>query len=142
MDRKWAGFGLGGAWVMLTACLALHVLDEAANDFLSFYNPMVESIRETRTWLPFPVFSYEVWLGGLIAAVLLLFVLSTSAYRGKKWMIYVSYFYGCVMILNALGHIAGSVYFGRMLPGLYSSPLLLFAAIYLVWKARSLPLGS
>jgi hypothetical protein len=34
------------------------------------------------------------------------------------------------MIANALGHIVGSIYFGRLIPGFWSSPLLLPAAVY------------
>ena len=31
--------GLGFAWLAMSLTLALHVLDEALNDFLSVYNP-------------------------------------------------------------------------------------------------------
>jgi hypothetical protein len=36
------------------------------------------------------------------------------------------------MFLNGLAHSLGSVYFGRLLPGVYSSPLLLAASVWLL----------
>jgi hypothetical protein len=41
-----------------------------------------------------------------------------------------------VMIGNGLVHTVGSIYVGRMLPGLYSSPLLVGAALLLLLIAR------
>jgi hypothetical protein len=35
----------GWAWVSLALAIAVHVLDEAAHDFLALYNPTVEAIR-------------------------------------------------------------------------------------------------
>ncbi len=40
----------GQAWVALTLALAVHVADEALNDFLSFYNPLVTSLRWRVGW--------------------------------------------------------------------------------------------
>ena len=48
----------GWAWVGLSLALALHVTDEALNDFLSFYNPMVRRIREEVPLLPLPTFEF------------------------------------------------------------------------------------
>jgi hypothetical protein len=120
------------AWVLLTFSLALHVADEALTDFLSFYNPMVTSIRDRVAWFPMPVFTSEVWIIGLITVVLLLFALSAFAFRGASWMAWLSYPYGVLMTLNGLGHMLGSVYFGRLLPGVYSSPILLVTSIWLL----------
>lgn len=122
----------GRAWVALTVALALHVADEAANDFLSVYNPAVRSLRERLPFLPLPEFTFAVWLSGLIAAVIILLALSPAAFRGARWLRIVSWPYGVIMLLNGLGHIGGSIYFGRLMPGVYSAPLLLAASVYLL----------
>ena len=57
-------------------------------------------------------------------------------FRGARLMVWLSFFYGGLMLLNGLGHTLGSVYFGRLLPGVYSSPLLLAASIWLLVTAR------
>ena len=122
----------GWAWVALSLTLAVHVADEALTDFLSFYNPMVTSLRARLGWFPMPTFTFDVWITGLVAAVVLLFALSVFAFRGSRAMIYASYPYGVLMLFNGLGHTVGSIYFGRLLPGVYSSPLLLAASVWLL----------
>lgn len=126
----------GVAWLLLTAALGVHVADEALTDFLSFYNPMVTSLRERLGWWPMPTFTFDVWLTGLIVAVVLLALLSAFAFRGARAMAWASFPYGGLMLLNGLGHTLGSVYFGRLLPGVYSSPLLLAASVWLLLCAR------
>jgi hypothetical protein len=127
----------GRAWVALAVALALHVADEAANDFLSVYNPSVRAIRERFPFLPLPEFTFSVWLGGLILAVAGLLALSPAAFRGARWLRMLSLPYGVLMLLNGLGHIAGSIYFGRFMPGVYSAPLLLAASVYLLLSVKS-----
>ena len=122
----------GQAWVALTLALAVHVADEALTDFLSFYNPMVTSLRERIGWFPMPTFTFDVWLTGLITVVLVLLLLSVFVFRGSRAMVYLSFPYGLLMLLNGLGHSVGSIYFGRLLPGVYSSPLLLAASVWLL----------
>ena len=39
-------------------------MDEALTGFLSVYNPTVIEIKGRLPWLPLPVYSFEVWLGG------------------------------------------------------------------------------
>ena len=122
----------GWAWVALTLALAVHVADEAVTDFLSFYNPMVTLLRERWSWLPMPTFTFVEWLTGLTSAVIVLLLLSVFVFRGSKAMIYASYPYGVLMLLNGLWHSLGSINFGRLLPGVYSSPLLLVASVWLL----------
>jgi len=43
-----------------------------------------------------------------------------------------SYAYAIVMLGNGFMHVVGSIYFDRVLPGLYSSPLLIAAALFLL----------
>lgn len=120
--------------MILCLSLALHVFDEARHDFLSLYNPTVRSIRE-QFGVPLPIFNYETWIVGLIFAVALLFCLTPFAFRREKWMVGLSYFLGVTMSLNGLGHLVGSYYLATLVPGAYSSPILLAAAIYLLWAA-------
>ncbi len=47
-----------------------------------------------------------------------------------------AYVFGVVMAGNGLLHLAGSVYLRRAMPGLYSAPLILGAAIYLLASVR------
>ncbi len=122
----------GWAWVALTLALAVHVADEALTDFLSVYNPTVEAIRVRYPWVPLPTFTFGVWLGGLILAVVLLLVLSRFVFQGAGWTVPFSYFFGVLMMGNGLLHIAGSFYFGRLMPGVYSSPLLLAGSVWLL----------
>ena len=129
----------GRAWLLLCAGLALHVADEAAHDFLSVYNPSVLAIRRAAPWLPVPTFTFGVWLGGLIVAVVALSLLAPWIARGGRWAVFACYAFGGLMTANALGHLAGSVYSGRCMPGVYSSPVLLGAALWLLLAARERP---
>jgi Protein of unknown function with HXXEE motif len=126
----------GLAWVSLCLALAVHVFDEAMTDFLSVYNPIVQAIRQKFSFFPMPVFTFDVWLTGLIAAIIILLLLSPFAFRQKLWMKRVSYPFAVLMLLNGLGHVAGSFYLGRLAPGVYSAPLLLAGSIYLLWSVR------
>jgi hypothetical protein len=122
----------GVAWLALCVTLAIHVADEALTDFLSVYNPAVRAIRARCPFLPLPTFTFPVWLGGLIALTLVLLALSPAAFRGEPGMRRAAYVFGVVMVGNGLLHIIGSVYMRRVMPGTYSAPLLVAAAVYLV----------
>jgi hypothetical protein len=123
----------GIAWVTFALALAIHVSDEAAHDFLSTYNPVVRAIRARLPFLPLPMFTFDVWLTLLLAGILLLLCLSPFAFRGNPWLSIVARPLGAVVgVLNAALHISTSFYFHRCMPGVYSSPLLLIAAILLL----------
>lgn len=124
------------AWVALCLALAVHVADEALTGFLSVYNPAVISIRERLPWAPLPTFTFEVWLGGLIVAVIVLSSLTVLVLRGARLMTPVSYAFGALMLGNGLLHIAGSLQLGRPMPGVYSAPLLLGASVYLLFTVN------
>jgi hypothetical protein len=123
------------AWVALALALGLHVTDEALTGFLPVYNGVVEGILARHPWVPLPTFTFPVWLGGLILGVLLLLALTPLVSRGVKWLRVVSIILGVVMTGNALGHIGASVYWGELAPGVYSSPVLLIAAVALLVTA-------
>jgi len=130
------------AWISLCLALALHVVDEARTGFLSIYNPSVVALRKNRRWLPLPTFTFGVWLGGLIAATVLLLLLSAFVLRGARWMRPLELVFALIMLANGLGHILGTIFgrtvalirFRRPMPGFYSSPLLILAAVYLLRK--------
>ena len=135
---------LGYAWLALTGALALHVVDEASTGFLSVYNPTVLDLRHRWSWFPMPTFEFGPWLGGLIFAVVVLFALSPLLFKGVRAIRPLAYFFAVMMILNALGHTAGTiagrsvagVRFARPMPGFWSSPLLLAASIWLLVELR------
>lgn len=118
------------AWLLLTGALAIHVIDEALTGFLEFYNPLVLRIRPA--WSPFPpTFDFGPWLGGLIVLVVVLLLLTPAVRRGAPGTRAASWILAVIMFLNGVGHLAGSIYFGRWLPGATSAPLLLVASVYL-----------
>lgn len=135
---------LGHAWLALAAAVALHVTDEALTGFLSVYNPTVLAMRQTFPNFPMPVFTFPIWLGGLIALIAVLLALSPFAFRGDSWIRYLAWPLAVIMLLNALGHTLGtilghtvpSVQFARPMPGFYSSPLLAAASLFLMWTLR------
>lgn len=132
-DEVPAGVRHALAWVGLCLALAIHVGDEALTDFLSVYNPAVRSIRERVTWLPIPTFSFEVWMGGLIIAVIALSSLTVLALRRAPIMTPLSYALGVLMFANGLVHLAGSLQMQKPMPGVFSAPLLLVASAFLVF---------
>ena len=122
----------GFAWLALCVAFAVHIADEALTNFLSIYDPAVRAIRTRFPFIPLPTFTLRVWLTGLVLAVLVLASLTPLAFRGVAWMRPAAYAYGIVMAGNGLLHLAGSVYLRKAMPGVYSAPLLLAAAIYLL----------
>ena len=129
----------GVAWVGFALALAVHVSDEAAHDFLSTYNASVRAIRARLPFFPLPTFSFGVWLTLLMAGILLLLCLSPLAFRGAHWLRVVAWPLAIVVgVLNASLHLGSSLYFHRWMPGVYSSPLLLIAATFLLATERLL----
>lgn len=126
----------GLAWMLLSTTIGIHVFDEAIHDYLSFYNPIVNSIQQSVPFLPLPTFTYGAWLAGLIVGIIVLLCLSPLVFRGNRWMFLVSYILGTIMILNAVVHMTGSVIMGRPMAGVYSSFILLAAAVFLIINAR------
>jgi hypothetical protein len=126
-------------WFVLVSALAVHIVDEAVTDFLGFYNPLVQGIRSRIPWFPMPTFTFGVWLAGLIALVLLLALLGPVVRRGAAGTRLASWVLSGIMFLNGLGHLTGSLYFHRWLPGATSAPLLLVASVLLArstWQRK------
>ena len=126
------------AWIGLCGALAIHVADEALTDFLALYNPRVLAIRERYPFLPLPTFTFEGWLALLIFAIVALTAVSFFVWKGRWAMRPISYVFAGFMLLNGLLHIAGSFYMGTFNPGVYSSPLLLAASIFLIVRTVDL----
>jgi hypothetical protein len=117
--------------------LALHVTDEALTDFLSVYNPTVEAIRQRLAFLPLPTFTFGAWLTVLILAIVVVLGLSPFAFGKVRRMVPVAYGFGILMMVNGLLHMGGSIYLGELMPGVYSSPVLVVCSIYLLRKVRN-----
>lgn len=108
-------------------------MDESLTGFLPFYNQQVLSLRARLGFFPAPTFSFRAWLGGLIVAIILGFLMTFLVQRGGRGIRWVTTVLAVLMVGNALGHLVVSVYQGRALPGVWSSPLLLVAA---TWMAK------
>ncbi len=132
------------AWLMMFSAIALHVFDESVTGFLPAYNQIVADLRERLGFFPAPTFSFRTWLGGLIGAVIVGFAATFFIIRGGRIIRIIAIILGILMIVNASGHFFGSIYFGMFFPGMWSSPFLLAAAIFLTiqgitgdWQIRS-----
>ena len=125
------------AWFLLVALLAIHVCDEAATGFLEFYNPLVLSVRAREHWFPMPTFTFGWWLAGLILLVIALTLLGRVLRSGSVGTRVVSSVFAGIMLLNGIGHLGGSWYFHRWLPGTTSAPLLVGASVLLGWRTWS-----
>jgi hypothetical protein len=144
MDWAQPNTKLGAAWICLCVAVAAHITDEAVTGFLSVYNPTVIELRSRLGWWPMPTFAFRDWLGGLILLVAVLLLLSPFMFHGARWMRPIAYILSVIMIGNALGHTAGTIFgrtvasirFPRPMPGFYSSPLLLLASIFLLVELR------
>lgn len=132
------------AWLLLAFAIALHVMDEALNGFLPIYNDTVRSLRESAPWLPLPTFPFALWITGLSLGVLLMLAVAPAFGTGSVWTVRAAWVLGILMAANAIGHTAGTilghttgtVYFARPMPGFWSSPLLLAAALWMLNQAR------
>lgn len=135
----------GTAWVLLCVAVSIHVIDEAANNFLSLYNPTVLALRSRIPWLPLPTFTIREWITGLAVAIALGLLLSPFAFRGALWLRPLAYLLAVSMMANGLQHMVASVYLHRFAPGVYSSPLLIVTAVNLflvLLRTRSNPAAT
>ena len=115
---------------------ALHVVDEALNDFLPLYNSVVGGWRESYSWVPLPLFTFSGWLALLIVALIVLASLTPLFFKGSRSVRPVAWFFGALMVANALAHFGMSIYMGAFAPGVYSSPVVLIAALILLQTTR------
>jgi protein-S-isoprenylcysteine O-methyltransferase Ste14 len=125
------------AWIYLCAHLAAHVVEEAATGFLAVWNPVLAGWSQ-RTGLPLPQFTFGTWLGVLIVAVVALTALTPRVARGAPWAPAASYIFAAIMVANGVHHLLSPLYLGRFLPGQFSSPLLIAAAVWLIVQTRAI----
>ena len=124
----------GHAWLAMAIALGLHVADDAAHDFLAWYNPIVKRIRARLWGLPFPpTFTLWPWLMGLIVLTASLLALTPSAYEDRLWLRPIALILSAVNVANALLHLVGTALAGRRVPGVLSAPLLLVTALWLLY---------
>ena len=119
------------AWLLLCVVFAAHVTDEALTGFLDLYNPTVRAMRERMPWLIVPTFTFPVWISLLGLAVIALLILSHWVKRDLHWTVYASYAFAFVMLANGVAHLSFSLYKAQWMPGAYTSPVLLAAAVNL-----------
>jgi hypothetical protein len=123
---------LRAAWISLAIAFGLHVADEATHDFLRFYNPNANLIRES-LGIPFPpVFSYSEWLGGLVGAFILSILLTPLLDPRRGWTLIAARIWAVIHIINGILHLVTSLSIGRMMPGVLTAPLLLLVAPWLL----------
>ncbi len=126
----------GIAWVLFAVTFTTHFTDEALHGFLPEYNSRVRMVRNKLPLLPIPTFSFASWLALLIAGFVALLCLSPLAFHGNTWLHIVARPIAVVVgVFNAGLHLVGSIWYHRRMPGIYSSPLLLIASIYLLWTS-------
>jgi Protein of unknown function with HXXEE motif len=129
------------AWMGLCGALAVHVADEALTGWLDWYNPAVLAIREQYPFFLLPIllptFTFELFLSLLIFAVVMLTAASYFVWKGRWAMRPISHVLAVVMLSNGLFHIAHSIYMRKLMPGVYTSPLLLAASIALIVYTRA-----
>jgi hypothetical protein len=136
--------GFGSAWFALCLAFALHIVDEASTGFLAVYNPTVTILRSHWNWFPMPTYEFREWLFALVLVCGILFCLTPVAARGMRGLRPLAWAYSIIMLLNSLGHTlftilghtVATVTFPRPAPGFYSSPFLLVASLWLMFRLR------
>lgn len=137
-----ANYGL--AWLLLCFAFMLHVWDEATHDFLTYYNATAIALASDYRFIPRMAMSYKTWLTGLIAANIILLALTPLAYRNSLWLRRLAYLVATIQTLNGIhhivlffvGHSVHGIVFPGPAPGVYSSPALIAAAVYMFWMLR------
>jgi len=126
----------GAAWLALAIAFGFHVMDEAATDFLGWYNPTARRIRSHLGGVPFPpVFAFWPWLLGLLAVTGILLGLAPLAYAHVRWLFPVAIVLSVINVGNGLLHIVSAIFLKRRVPGVISAPFLLASAGWLLYAA-------
>ncbi|PYT92558.1 MAG: hypothetical protein DMG36_14340 [Acidobacteria bacterium] len=136
---------LGLAWFILCLSFAVNILDELLHDFLGSYNPTVLTLYGHFSWFPRIDLTLGKWLVIVLGADVVLLLMTPCAFRRAGFMRPLAYGFATLMFLkglgtiliSALGQTVGSVRFTGGAPGVYSSPLLMVASLYLLLCLRS-----
>jgi uncharacterized membrane protein AbrB (regulator of aidB expression) len=95
-------------------------------------------MRKLWPGIPFPpTFTFLPWLLGLIAAILVLALLTPVAFSAPAWMRPVAYLLAAIHVGNGLLHLIGSAIARRLVPGALSAPLLLITGAWLGFAATA-----
>jgi hypothetical protein len=138
-----AATGFGTPWLLLCLAFAVHAWDEAAHDFLSYYNSTVLALYGAFLVVSADGHAISNLVGGAAggesgAAG------APWAYRKARWLRPLAYGFAGIQLLNGTGHILAairgrtvpSVQFEGPAPGVYTAPLLIVLAAYLIWVLR------
>ncbi len=127
----------GVAWLVFGYTICLHVLDEASHDFLSVYIPNAVALRRALRFLPVPLFTFQSWIGSLSLGLAIWLALAPLAFRGSRGLRWLAIVVAILVgIVNGLAHILSSIYLARLMPGVYSAPLILLSGFFLLRSAR------
>ena len=125
----------GWAWIAAIVAAALHVADEAAHDFLTWYNPQALRIRRLLGDFPFPpTFAFWPWLIALSLAVIVLAALTPQVVARTRWVRPLAIIIAAEHIGNGLLHFAADVATRRAVPGIWSAPLLMITGLWLFFS--------
>jgi hypothetical protein len=135
-------FGL--PWFFLCLAFGLHTWDEAAHDFLRYYNATVLTLYGHFSWLPRMDMTFPAWLTRLLVANLVLLALTPFALRNARWLRPVAHIFAGIEFINGVWHILASIVgysvpsvrFDGPAPGFYTAPLLLVFSSGLFWSLR------
>jgi hypothetical protein len=130
---------------VLGVCLALW--DEAAHDFLSYYNSTVPALYGHFSWFPRMDMEFRTWIAAMLIANPVLLALTPWAYRNAGWLRPLASVFAGIQLLNGAGPILAtirgrtvpSVHFEGPAPGMYTAPLLVALAVYPIWGLRKSP---
>lgn len=128
------------SWFLLLVSVSVHVYDEARNGFLEIYNPTVSRLRARFPFLRFPVFSFRTWIIQLVSSIVVAVLLTPLSVHDPDLFRPIATIVAGAMILNGLSHLAGTlvghtfrdIRISRPMPGTYSSPALIGAAIWVL----------
>jgi len=132
---------------MLCLAFTLHVWDEAAHDFLSYYNSTVLALYGHFWWFPRMDMEFRTWIAAMLIATPVLLALTPWAYRNAGWLRPLAYVFAGIQLLNGAGPILAtirgrtvpSVHFEGPAPGVYTAPLLVALAVYPICSLRTSP---
>lgn len=110
--------------LQLTALL-IHVADEAIGDLVSYYNLTIDEINSDLGTTVLPTLILEYWLAAMLIVIAILFSLTRWVSRVSSMARRLVLVVSALMVLNGVGHVIGSIFLGHLLPGFWSSPLLI-----------------
>lgn len=113
------------AWLLLCLVLALHIYEEATRGSYLAY----DLVRRLFPWLP--PFHFEIWLLNVGGAVVVLVGLTWFVHKRLPIMRLASYALAIFATGNAMLHLLLSLAWNQALIGMFTSPLLLAASLFL-----------